>query len=255
MPHKLKKSNLFLKLLVILLVLTKSANCFSAIAFDNVETVVGGINTTTLSNFTLGSGSNRFVQCTFGSETATDVSNMTFNSVGMTEIVEIDPESNATISMWYMLEANLPSAGDYSVVATYSGSPLDIMIACMSFTGVAQSAPEASNTAIAESGQTISAAITTLTSNAWVVDGVVSGDVGTYLDTSQDERYDVAETSSKMAGSTRTVATAQQVTNEWTDSDASPFRQGLIVIAIAPASESQQASGSAWYGTFNGTLN
>lgn len=206
-----------------------------AIAYDNVAS--GGSSF----SFTIGSGQNRLLVACVASEGASNVDSITYNSVAMTKLTEVDPGAAGTIAYFYMLEANLPATGAYTLTASVSGSPTYVLMGAISLSGVAQQAPEASNSKTQTSaGQTVTLNVTTITNGAWVIDGVMSGDGGTFTaqGTNQTERYDTsAGATVKIAGSTRPVTTAGEITLQWLDSDGSPFRQGIIGAAFAPASE------------------
>ena len=85
--------------------------------------------TQTLVNFALSAGSNRKVLIAVCSEDAGDtdgvVSGVTFNAsaTGITKIDEIVAAgAGLTLSVWEILEADLPATGSYNIVGTYTGT-------------------------------------------------------------------------------------------------------------------------------------
>lgn len=147
-----------------------------AIAYDNTGT--GSGTTTCTFNHVLGfgAGQNRLVcvVVTIFGNPGTVTPSVTFNTVAMT-LVRQDSTSDGleNTSIFYMLDASLPAgAGTYSVVVSSSGSgSQNVAAVSMSMTGVKQVAPEAQAGAgsAGSSGTTISAVITTLTNNAWII--------------------------------------------------------------------------------------
>lgn len=110
------------------------ATTFDAAEFTDILSGTTG----THSAFTLGGGSNRAVLACIGWEDAADsLSSVTFNGTGMTFLVApADNGYNAEI--YYMLEASLPAAGDYDIVATFSGDIARATVGGISVSGADQ---------------------------------------------------------------------------------------------------------------------
>jgi len=137
--------------------------------------------------------------------------------------------------LWYLLEANLPSAGPYNVVVSTSGTFDELAAGAISLENVAQQAPEASNSSSNDAQTTISTNITTLTDSAWLVDVVHSGnETGDFVPNGgQTGRYQQVSGSSTGAGSTKLIATAGATSAGWTSAGAN--RLAHVVAAFAPA--------------------
>ncbi len=110
------------------------------------------------------------------------VSSVTFNGVYAT------PIPNSTIfggtsgmvqtQLFYLLESELPPAGTYTIQVNLVGSIAGISAGAVSLINVSQGPPEAVVTARNTSGaDLLSASITTLTNNAWVVDLIEDNNV------------------------------------------------------------------------------
>lgn len=115
---------------------------------DAVMTPVEATTGTTITgSHTLGSGSNRLVvvgvRCYFRT-----CSGVTYNGVAMTAAGATVSSGSHNVRMFYMLEASLPAAGSYNVVATLSGDMGGEahVLFCLSFASVGQAAPEAYQT-------------------------------------------------------------------------------------------------------------
>ncbi len=119
----------------------------------------GGSSPTTFSHTCTGSNLILFV----GVRTDVAVTGVTYAGVAMTKLNEI---SNGGIaSFWYLIN---PSTGANNVVVTGAGAGYQ-QCAAVSYTGVKQSSfPDASNSATL-TGTPITAAVTTIADNCWVV--------------------------------------------------------------------------------------
>ncbi|MCH7992816.1 MAG: hypothetical protein IIB57_00070, partial [Planctomycetes bacterium] len=138
--------------------------------------------------------------------------------------------------LYYMLEADLPVAGTYTVSITAALAD-NISAGVVSVTGVEQQPPEVtgSNADGQTGASTIQTTVTTVTNDAWLFDCVGSGNAisGFTPDAGQTERWDVVAASSRGAGSTKVNATAGPVTLGWTAASASN-RIVHVVAAWAP---------------------
>jgi len=186
---------------------------------------------------TLGSGNNRIVVVGVGSENGGSFTGVTFDGVAMTLAPGSERGIDGNITaIFYMLEADLPSAGSYSVVVT-TASGGNICGGAVSLENVIQAPPEAVATAAIESNDSdyLSCDITTLTNGAWVIDVIDSGNsISFTADSPQVERFDEMASSSAAAGSTRLVPTAGTVTNGWTSDGGNEKRRSMSMAAFAP---------------------
>jgi hypothetical protein len=208
------------------------------IVFDNVTTNVGSGNPLTFTH-TIGGGTNRLLVVGISAEcdVSVSVSSVTYNGQGLTKAASAvaDTSTVGVAELWYLLEADLPSAGTYTVAVNTSGYAVK-SVGAVSFEGVAQQAPEATNTSTNVGPNSISTSITTLTDGAWVVDVVVDGNASAFTpDGGQTEQYDEVASSSTGAASTKEMATAGATSMGWSAGSAN--RLAHVVAAFAPASD------------------
>jgi len=201
---------------------------------------------------TLGSGADRLLVVGLASEDNNTgdlvVSSVTYDGVAMALIPGSSVESNTgwriKADLYYMLDANLPAAGTYTVAVTYSGSISRIGAGAISLANVAQQAAEAVNTSANAAPVSIATNVTTLTDGAWLVDVVGSGNPDSFTATAsgQVERYDEYTGGSTTAGSTKPVAAAGAATMSWDYDGGDSNRMAHSVAAFAPASAAPPAN-------------
>jgi len=179
----------------------------------------------------LGGGDNRVLVVALIGE-ANDVNNLAIASVKYNNVeMNIVPDSNViAISdpnkvktvLYYLLEADLPEPGYYTVAALYAANDVAQRLGgSVSRANVAQQAPEAVATNSNTGQDTISTNITTITANAWVVDVVAGDDEGSFTTTTggMTERWDVSgddsTRGSTAAGATKSPASAGLTTMSW----------------------------------------
>lgn len=103
-----------------------------------------------------------------------DPTSVTWGGVSMTKIATVNQTTRGnTESMWYVLN---PASGAVTVVDNYASASSPNMNWAV-YSGVKQSAPEASNTGYA-AASSLSISVTTITANAWVV-GYFTNNSGT----------------------------------------------------------------------------
>jgi prepilin-type N-terminal cleavage/methylation domain-containing protein len=215
-----------------------------AISFDAYSTTTSSWQTSTSFSHTIGSGSNRLLVVGISIEhsaSGPSVSSITYNGQALTKIDSrgITNDYYGRAELWYSLEANLPSAGTYTIVVNTPTAPEELIAGAMSLNGVAQQAPEAKGESSADYLDTISTTITTLTNGAWLVDAVHSGmEYGFTPNSGQTERYDRAggASTSRLAASTKEVAVAGSATMGWTMSGANRMAHEVAAFAPVPAS-------------------
>lgn len=99
---------------------------------------------------------------------ATDsVTGVTYNGVAMTRVALVQNATNTQTNLYVYFLPN-PATGANNVVVSFSGSRSG-QVRAASYTGAANSQPEASNTANNANSSALSCAVTTLTDNAWVI--------------------------------------------------------------------------------------
>jgi len=211
-----------------------------SIGYDSASSATNGnVGSLTFSH-AIGSGANRLLVVGVAIEecgTSRTVSGITYNTQALTKITSAEVISGSgcrsRAELWYLLEADLPSAGSYSVVVTASGSCDDLTAGSISLTDVAQQGPESSATNTNENQNTISTNITTSTDGAWIVDVAHCGNDSSFTaNANQSERWDRTAWSSDGAGSTKLVASAGTTTMGWTNYGAN--RLSHAAAAFAP---------------------
>lgn len=152
-----------------------------AIAFSQVSSANSNLGSNTTHSYT-GNGLASVTAVTNGiafvyfdsSALSTDPTSVTWGGVSMTKIASVNQTGRGdTQSLWYVLN---PASGAVTVVDNYASNNAPNMCWAV-YSGVKQSAPEASNTGYQGSG-TASVSVTTLTANAWVV-GAFCNNFGT----------------------------------------------------------------------------
>jgi len=175
----------------------------SGIAKAGTDTSGTGNALTLTFSHTLVAGSNRLVVVCFAGESdgGLSVSSVTYGGTAMTLAVSLEtPDSGFKYigQLWYILEANLPANGANNVVITTSGSTssLEVNAYCSEYTGVAQTAPEATNSVYTTSSATITNTLTA-SAGAWVISTAGSGNAGSWTAGSpQVEAFDFNDASS-----------------------------------------------------------
>jgi prepilin-type N-terminal cleavage/methylation domain-containing protein len=217
----------------------ESGTC--TIASDSQSSAYAGDATSLTFSHTIGGGSDRVLVVGVSIETCgpyATVSSITYGGKSLSYLnsaqVTSSNDCRGRVELYYLLEANMPGAGPFNVVVTATGSCDALAAGAISLTGVAQQAPEASNTHANDAQTSISTSITTLTNGAWLVDAVHSGNPNTFTANSgQSVRYDRPTSTSEIAGGTLLVTTAGNVSLGWSNSGANRLAQA--VAAFAPA--------------------
>lgn len=171
-------------------------------------------------NHTIGSGTNRVLVISVGTNASAGSISATYNGVSFTLIATITSSSYTTF-LGYILEANLPATGTYSVSISITGSPVGtngIQSEVISLAGVAQQAPEANTT---NSGgpalASLTTFLTTATADAWIVDGMTADGGVTTLTVggSQTKRNNQSSTSINTSMSTHVTTAPGSYSNVW----------------------------------------
>lgn len=187
------------------------------IIFDNVSSSSGGSGSSLSFSHTISGNTNRMLIVCAGDEDSgtPTVTGITYNGISMTQVAQIstDDGTQNRLAMFYLPEANLPSAGTYTVTITYSATTSNRSGGAMSFYNVKQQAPKNTQTAANQGQSSISVNVTTDVDNSWVVDTAVHGDTGDFTQGSnQIERFDISAPSSRLQGSTKSVSSAGSTT-------------------------------------------
>jgi len=199
------------------------------------------------------SGTDRFLACCISAEDGTD-GDLTLVSVvvdpggvnkSLTNGVERSTGGGGfsnSASIWYLKDADFPANGTYDVVTTYTAQVTEYGITANVYEGVDSTSPEASGSNALQSITTISASITTVSANAWIVDCCSSGDgvVSISPDSPQVSR-NVTDVDSHWHGvSDIPIVTAGATSTDWT---AASFENRLTLANLALKPKGAAAAG------------
>ncbi len=215
--------------LALFVALALGPSASAQITFDNTTSATIMATTLTFDHL-IGGGVDRLLVLGISVEGSTGNADVTgsptYNGVAFTKA--IDNITGTSVDMnteiWYMLEAQLPAAGTYTVSITASIAD-DITAGAVSVTDAAQQPPETTgfNADNQTGASTIQTTVTTLTDGAWIFGCVGSGNAltGFTPDAGETEQWDVLASSSRGAGRTKVSPTAGALTMGWTAESAS----------------------------------
>lgn len=161
-----------------------------------------------------------------------------YNSVAMTQAATVYSGTTDAIlrtTIFYLLDASLPSAGSYTVAITSpTGTPLEIAAHAFTLDGVHQSAPTNASYGSEDDETEVSTSITTTSANAFLVDMIAgNGYVGADPGTGQTQQGRTWGTST-VTTSTRPVGLAEDWPMSWTV-DGTYDRTVHVVLAFNEA--------------------
>jgi len=171
------------------------------------------------------------------------VSSVTFNGYALSPCGVQNHQINQ-VSLWYLLDSDLPAAGTYTVTVTMSASTAGILGAAVSLHNVAQSAPEAFSGNIFNQATSFSSSIATLSPNALVVESLSTngGNVSYTTDDGQTkhEEKTVSGTGASLAVGSSVLSNVGTHTLGWTLSgiDVPATRLIHVLSSFAPISAS-----------------
>jgi pectate lyase len=219
----------------------------AAISFDaasRAATTTTGRTSLSWSH-TIGGGTDRLlvvgVAVEDGSTTQANITSVTYNGVALAAVPNSKINGGGTgiiqTQLFFLLNANLPASGTFTVAVTFQGAVDGISAGAVSLTGVSQSSPAPAATKVDTSGaDSISTSITTPVSNAWVVDVVGSGNSGSFTPGSgQTERWDIAASGMTGATGTKALTAAGATTLSWTHSGANRLAHSLVSLSPSGA--------------------
>jgi len=203
--------------------------------------------------FVVATGTDRFLTCCISAEDGTDADLLLVSVVvdpggvnkALTNGVEVSNGGagfSNSASIWYLKDADFPANGTYDVVTTYTGQVTEYGITANVYEGVDSTSPEASGSNALKSVTQVSAAITTVTNGAWIVDCCSSGDgvVSISPDSPQISR-NVTDVDSHWHGvSDIAIATAAATSTDWT---AASFENRLVLANLALKPKGAAAAG------------
>lgn len=176
----------------------------------------------------------------------------TFNSVSMTQgaTAYSGTSFNVRSTIFYLLDASLPSAGSYTVeVTTPTGSPQVITAVAFSIRGAKQQAPEATYTGGADASiQNVDHRVTTVTANALSIDSFCGDGSGSAVPgTGQTERADFGSTNNLHLVSTRECGLANESwPSMWAiSSSQNRWAHAIVAFECEPTGQVESCSGSS----------
>ena len=144
-----------------------------AIAFDAATLISTGSSSTSVTGSVTVASSNPMLFVGVAINGSGNISSVTYNGQNMTMILAEKQSGTGGVGQFYSLWYIYGQSGTHNVVVNNVGSAV-VAAAAVSYTGVAQQAPEASAQKQADNATSITQAVTTLTDNAWLV-GIDSG--------------------------------------------------------------------------------
>lgn len=224
------------KLIFLLAFLAIQSNAFASIAFDAVAgTYIYFGSDITLSH-TIGANSNKvlIVRVTSANN---DIVGVTYNGDSLTQLgsyVQLGNSAGYYQSMWYILS---PDDGTHNIVVDLSGTSNNATCLSMSLYNVEQQAPEATATARGTASP-MTANITTITNNAWVVDlGSETEGKSFTVGENQTQRWNSNLLYAGAVSSTKLVETAGSTSMSWTISGTTNWATGLTAWEEASGGE------------------
>lgn len=161
------------------------------------------------------------------------VTGITYNGVALTKIDHQDGANNVRSELWYLIA---PATGANTVEVTFENTPTRASAGAISLTGADQTAPiEASNKATGDTSNP-TAAVVTVTDNAWAVASVMNRDASALTAGAGTERYDVsAGTSHRGWGATSGPKTPAGSVTITADNPTGPDDWAMVIAAVKPA--------------------
>lgn len=169
-------------------------------------------------------------------QSSPNISAATYNGQSMTLAVSATETPNQT-AIFYLLEADLPGAGTYTIAITTNETNPDNDVACaISLSGVKQEAPEDTNSQTTTSSSGLSTSITP-SDGAWVIEAYQSSNAPVTLDpaSSQTEFHDNNARGSLSAAASHKHHVSAGATNEGWSCSSSSTRQIHLLVSLAIA--------------------
>ena len=160
--------------------------------------------TTIDATHTLEAGDNRVAIAIATIEDGSAIASCTYGGVAMTALTEKAHSSGGTAvrqRMFYLLHASLPADGSRTVTVTGTDAFLSGVLHVFTLQGVIQTTPEATGTGEETTDTVVTAGITTINNNAWIISGAGCNTNSTW--THGADQTEILDTSS---GSSNSVA-------------------------------------------------
>jgi Tfp pilus assembly protein PilX len=209
-----------------------------SVTYDTASSGTSASNTSTLSwSHTVANQSSRVlvvgVTAKNNTSATCNASTVTYNGAAMTKISQNVTSTTPYVcaSLWYL---DNPASGTHTVSVTWSASLTNKSGGAVGLYGVKAGGPEASSSSSSTSGAT-STSLTTLTSNAWVVDVFGSGSAANNLAPAagQTVRWTQDSGAAESSGtSTKPVSAPGSTSVTWTQTGVT--RSAAVAAAFAP---------------------
>jgi hypothetical protein len=226
----------------------------SVIALDNpgqTEDDTSRSSTTTLSSFTVGSGTNRLLLVTVHMEHQTvTVASVTYGGVNLSQVTTSTGSTSRT-ELWEMVNPNSGSA-DIVVNLNNARNLSEVMVGAISFTGVDQINPIPTTAPVVggdggNTYNTISDPITTAYANSWVVDAITwnAEDNSVAPNSGQTQTYNVV--GSRFVGASSYVITTSSGLQNlgWTASNSHTFSALAVEVKTSGGTVCNSGGGSS----------
>lgn len=173
------------------------------------------------------SGSDRLLIACISSVVPGDtVTSVTYNGVSMTLVDKVPTQSNVETYMYYLLG---PATGTNDIVVTSSATPLILLCAAASYTGVLQSGfPDAQSSDIG-AGASMTGTVTTVATGCWMVMSAYGNSAGLSAGSGATQR--AVTTRQGVFDSNGTVSVGSNSMTVNCNSDA----YGYILASFAPS--------------------
>ncbi|QDV46217.1 hypothetical protein Enr13x_61260 [Stieleria neptunia] len=197
-------------------------------------------------SFDVGAGTDQLllVSVSFGEDKGNEVSNITFNGVGLTKIGSRQDADKARVEIWALVN---PASGNQTLNVTYSGTAHEgAAVGLMSFNDVDQSTPLGAFASA--KGDSTSQSVTVATAPTDIVFGVLAySDSNDYEFTADTgiERWETFVGKTNATASTQSVAGTLSVNAQWSTSNNSTWAAAGISIKSATVSGAPSISGLA----------
>lgn len=219
-----------------------------AITLDASSNSGDKLNVTSVTySHTVGTGSNTILIVGVGMRdtTAGDmvITGITYNSVALTKIradaVTVDTSFRS--ELWYL---KAPATGANNIVVSFTGTVAVAGVVGASFFGVDQTSPIDANNGNTGLTTSISASITVVASNSWLVDILYSRSSTLTKNASQTElaNFGVNTNDDRVGSSYKPNVSSGSRTMDWTESnDGNDWT--ISVVSLAPAADSSTFKG------------
>jgi hypothetical protein len=207
-----------------------------AIVLDNSAFAGGAATDTSISNFTVKSGSNRMLVAMFTVEDGSTISGIKFGTDDL--FLAAENEANFKKSYIYYLSAPTVGTADITVSGVVSGES-DIALSVYSLQNVVQSGPFATaNSATAGNGNEVSSVslpITTEENNSWVFQSLITNTDPTITpDSGQTVGFNQNVGSASAAFGYQAVASAGSTNLDWSFSPDETYTLVAAEFAVIP---------------------